>query len=652
MSKRIGNFEIVGRLEAHAGVAAYLGSNTTDGSLATIDIWTPETPDAQSRFLDRAAAGARLEHHGIARIVDFGIDGPTSCRIEEFADGETLAATLAARTGSRGRAGLDRNLRRGPSGKSGGLPRETVLAWLAQIARALEYAHGMSVVHGDLHPGMVTILPDGAAQLRGFANPRTTGELGYRAPELIRGAAVDVRTDLYAFGVLLHRLLTCRPDATPARGLTSRASQSLDDLPSDFPRKLIPALEGCLQDDPADRLDNFTSVVGAVEAAIHDTAAIRDAAAIAGVAGVGEEASTPADVRGFRTATSGWESATAAAAHDEGSSAGSVADTPVRKSPDHDVPLVDVPVRGNDGDDSGKNGARPSELEKAPAAIGRVSRFRRRWLTFATVAGTTLWLAGTLSWSRGTPAVAGSEAPAAEARDLSEPAETDRTAVTGAAPAADDSRSASNAAPAGPAARRPDPIRLPARDTGRLALAPAWHKEITVSVAHARSSGRGAERCIAGTEPIVLDRRRVIELEAGVDHVLAFELATRNYTIQEELTAEVLSGQTLETPVPLERPGFLSVTATDEEAHPVFVRVGGEAIGWTPIAPLALPVGNHMISVFTNPTWRPEERIDQRIDVLSRQETIVQFDLESEPPALIVDGRRIEYAPIDAAPGP
>ena len=570
MSKQIGSFEIVGRLEAHAGAASYLGRNSTDGASATIDIWTPETPDAQARFLERAAAVARLEHDGVARILDFGIDGAISCRIEEFADGETLAAKLR---------------------QAGDLPKETALAWLAQIARALEYAHGMGVVHGDLHPGMVTIRSDGTAQLRGFANPRTTGELRYRAPELLRGDAIDVHTDLYAFGVLLHFLLTYQPGRYPTlpRRLKSRSSLPLNGLPANFPRRLLPVFEGCLHDDPADRLGNFTSVVGALEAAIQDAADVT---------------ATRADV----TATDG------------------------------DVPVVDVELRGSA---SGKDGATPPSLETVAAAIKRPSRsrFRRRWLTFATVAGTALWLGGTLWWSKGSPAVADSEAPAAEEETISQPEQPSKAAATGdALPSADLYSPTDAAAAIGSAASRPETVRPESRGTGRLALAPAWHPEITVSV--------------AGGEPVVLDRRRVFGVEAGVDHVLTFELATRDYQIREQVLTQVASGRLLETPVPLVRPGFLSVASAEESARPVFVRIGDEAIGWTPIDSLQLPVGAHVISIFKNPTWRPEERIDQHIRVRSKQETTVQFDLESEPAALIVDGRRIEYVAVDAEPAP
>ncbi len=608
MNQRIGSFEIVGRLETRTGAASYLGRNTTDGSPAAIDVWTPETPNAQSRFLEQAAAGARLEHDGIARILDFGIDGAASCRIEELAEGETLAAKLS---------------------QGGDLPQESILAWLAQIASALEYAHGMSVVHGDLHPGMVTIRPDDTAQLRGFANPRTTGELRYRAPELIRGDTVDARADLYAFGVLLHRLSTWRPDANPAlpRRMASGSSKPLDDLPAEFPRRLIPLLESCLREDPAKRLGHFTNVVGTIEAAIHDTAAGTP---------VGEPTSRPAGVSGARAASSSWASAAMVAAPGNDSSAAPAVDIPVRKPGGGDAPLVDVQLRG--GDSPGQSGTPQPDLETVAAAIKRPSRFRfrRRWLTFATVAGTALWLAGTLSWSRGSPAVAGSEVPRASEATRTEPAVAGESAVTAISPSGD-SDSALNAARVGPAPSGADAIRPTGRGTGRLALAPAWHPEITVSV--------------AGGKPVVLDRRRVFEVEAGVDHVLTFELATRDYQLREQMVAQVPSGRLLETPAPMVRPGFLNVAAAEESADPVFIRIGGEAVGWTPIARLEIPVGNHVLSVFRNPTWRPEERIDQPIIVRSGQETTVQFDLESEPPALIVDGRRIEYAPLDAAPG-
>jgi len=77
----------------------------------------------------------------------------------------------------------------------------------------------------------------------------------------------------------------------------------------------------------------------------------------------------------------------------------------------------------------------------------------------------------------------------------------------------------------------------------------------------------------------------------------------------------------------------------------LFVRIGDEAIGWTPIRDLPVPAGTHVLSLLRNPRWQPDDRIDQKIQVNAKQETTVQFDLESDPPVLIVNGRRIEYVP-------
>ena len=137
----------------------------------------------------------------------------------------------------------------------------------------------------------------------------------------------------------------------------------------------------------------------------------------------------------------------------------------------------------------------------------------------------------------------------------------------------------------------------------------------------------------------------MFEVEAEVDHVLTFELATRDFQIREQVVTQVGVGRLLETPVPLVRPGAVSIAAATESERPVFVRIGDEAIGWTPIRDLPVPAGTHMLSLLRNPTWQPNDRIDQKIQVNARQETTVQFDLESEPAILIVNGRRIEYVP-------
>ncbi len=196
MSQRIGPFEILRRLEAKAGAACYLGRDTRDGGSVLIDTWSGETAEAQALFLKRAAAARQLEHGAIAGILDFGIDGATSCRIERSPGGETLAARLE---------------------RSSELALPTILGWLADIARALECAHDRDIVHGDLHPGAIVIRPDDHVAVRGFAAARPGAHARYQAPEFRRGGAVDARADIFAFGVLSHRLLAAWITGSDAR---------------------------------------------------------------------------------------------------------------------------------------------------------------------------------------------------------------------------------------------------------------------------------------------------------------------------------------------------------------------------------------------------------------------------------------------------
>ena len=585
MSQRIGHFEILRRLEAKAGAASYLGRDTRDGSSVIVDTWVKESADTQALFLKRAAAVGRLKRASIARILDFGIDGATCCRIEQSLGSETLAARLD---------------------RCDKLPVRTALGWLVQVARALEHAHGLDVVHGDLHPGAIAIRSDDSAAVRDFANPRPRAHARYKAPESPRGGTVDPPADIYAFGVLTHRVLTFQPGERPAppRRLKSKDRRLLAkaikaQLPPHVASSLVSVLEACLRDDPAKRAASFTPIVSALEDAHRELAA-------------------------------------ETAAH-EGSSQDGPTDwtaTAVQTPRASDSSLIEVEING---------GAEPPEttspptLDKVADAIRRParSRLRRRWLTFATVAGTALWLGGTLWWSKGSP-VAGSEAP--------EPGNDARLERLAVAVEEWNEEPATQAANPGTheAAAAPPPAAAPtvSRGIGRLALAPAWDPRITVSV--------------DGEAPVLLDRRRVLEVEAEVDHVLTFELATRDYQIREQVVTQVGVGRLLETPVPLVRPGAVSIAAATESERPVFVRIGDEAIGWTPIRDLPVPAGTHMLSLLRNPTWQPDDRIDRKIQVNPRQETTVQFDLEAEPAVLIVNGRRIEYVPPqpEAAPEP
>ena len=166
----------------------------------------------------------RVSHRNIVRTHDFGISRGLPYLTMEFVEGTSLAAVLARR---------------------GTLPTSIVLALAKQLMRALDAAHEQGVMHGDVKPANLLLANDGLLKVTDFGvaslvrrpassvagkgpaddagPPRLAGAVvgtpEYMAPELLLGGVPDVRTDLYAAGMVLHECLT---GATPFQGDTPR----------------------------------------------------------------------------------------------------------------------------------------------------------------------------------------------------------------------------------------------------------------------------------------------------------------------------------------------------------------------------------------------------------------------------------------------
>ena len=124
------------------------------------------------------------------------------------------------------------------------IPRETALAWLEQVAVAIDRAHENGVVHRDVKPANLLLDDEGNVHVSDFGIASTSGAdaltapgtvlgtAGYLAPEQARGEPATAASDLYALGVVAFELLTGR---RPFAGDTP-ATEAFAHLNADVPR--------------------------------------------------------------------------------------------------------------------------------------------------------------------------------------------------------------------------------------------------------------------------------------------------------------------------------------------------------------------------------------------------------------------------------
>lgn len=208
--------------------------------------------DARERFMREARAAAALRHPNVATVYQFGLDdesGQYFCAME-LIEGETLE---------------ERVRRTGP------LDLTTVLAIARQVTAALAAAESCGLVHRDLKPGniMITAGKDAekitvkvidfgvAKALHEAPDARTlthggfVGTPAFSSPEQMRGAAVDVRSDIYSLGATLACLLTAR---IPPPGRTTGSAALNQQLKSaGVPFALSKLLGSMLAEEPAAR---------------------------------------------------------------------------------------------------------------------------------------------------------------------------------------------------------------------------------------------------------------------------------------------------------------------------------------------------------------------------------------------------------------
>jgi serine/threonine-protein kinase len=173
------------------------------------------------RFYREARAAGAMSHPAIVTIYEVGEDDGRYFIAMEYLEGQTLRERL----------------------QNGPLPLSEAVRIISVLCDALSYAHARGVIHRDIKPDNVHLLPGGEVKLTDFGIARITheesltldgqifGTPSYMSPEQVVGKHIDSRSDIFSLGILLYEMLSGRKPFTGDSVVTITYRILHDDLP-------------------------------------------------------------------------------------------------------------------------------------------------------------------------------------------------------------------------------------------------------------------------------------------------------------------------------------------------------------------------------------------------------------------------------------
>jgi len=251
---RLGSYEIIALLGKGGMGEVWRARDTRLGRDVAIKVLPPglaADPDRLARFEREAKSVAALNHPNIVTLYSIEEEGGVRFLTMELVEGEALDQLVVP----------------------GGMPLGLLLDLGIPLADALAAAHQKGIVHRDLKPANVMVSRDGRVKVLDFGLAKTevdaaalgataaptldapisgvgviVGTVPYMAPEQLRGAPVDARTDLFSLGILLYELSTGKRPFTGASAVEVSSAILRDpplpprsvrgDLPPDLDRSI------------------------------------------------------------------------------------------------------------------------------------------------------------------------------------------------------------------------------------------------------------------------------------------------------------------------------------------------------------------------------------------------------------------------------